>query len=315
MAQAMCKGIVRSGIIRADRIMASDPDGRALAKWEKMGSQVTQCNRKVFDNSDIVVLAVKPNMVRRILREVYPNVSKDHLVISLAAGISIDTLQQELPNGSRVVRMMPNTPALVQSAASVYCRGVNTLPEDGDTVQNLVSTFGICEEMAEKHMDAVTGLSGSGPAFMFMCLEALADGGVKMGLPREVATRLAAQTMIGSAQMVMQTGDHPGELKDSVTSPSGSTISGVFELEKAGFRFALINAVQTSSKRAYEIGLIENYDTASEATYASRDILAYQQAAHITPTQKLKPAVNTNKPNQRTRLRKGRSARRNSTEV
>ncbi|XP_067932520.1 pyrroline-5-carboxylate reductase 2-like isoform X2 [Watersipora subatra] len=240
-----------------------------------MGAKTTQCNRTLAENMEILVLAVKPNMVRKILRDVYPTINKDHLVVSIAAGISIATLQQELPAGSRVVRMMPNTPALVQCGATVFARGANTLPVDGEIIQNIVSTFGICEEMPEKHMDAVTGLSGSGPAFMFMALEALTDGGVKMGLSRESASRLAAQTMIGSAKMVMDTRTHPGELKDSVCSPSGSTISGVFELENAGFRSALLNAVQSASKRAYEIGLTENYDTAIEA---SRDQMAFPKS-------------------------------------
>lgn len=311
MAQAMCKGIVRSGILRAEQIMASDPDGRVLTCWEAMGTRTTQCNRTIVENSDIIVMAVKPNMVRRILTDIYPSITKDHLVISVAAGISIDTMQQTLPAGSRVVRLMSNTPALVQYGATVFSRGPHTLPSDGDLVQNLMSTFGLCEEMAEKHLDAVTGLSGSGPAYMFMCLEALSDGGVKMGLPRETAMRLAAQTMIGSAKMVLESGIHPGELKDSVCSPSGSTMSGVFDLEKSGFRFALINAVQTASKRAYEIGLIENYDTASEATYASKNIAV----SSIQPPHPLVTPSNQ-RSGSRQRVRRGRSRHhRHSTAV
>ncbi|KAH3748515.1 uncharacterized protein LOC127848271 [Dreissena polymorpha] len=255
MAQAMAKGFISAGVIKAEHIFASDTDQRMLHTIQKdLGINTTMDNIEVVTKSDLIVLAVKPNVVSSVLKEVSSTVSKSKIVVSIAAGIPLSAIEKYLPEGSRVIRVMPNTPALVQAAASVLAPGCAASQGDAELVIELLKCIGIAEPGSEKLLDAVTGLSGSGPAYAFMAIEALSDGGVKMGLPRDLAIKLAAQTLLGAAKMVLETGKHPGELKDQVCSPGGTTIAAMHKLEKAGFRAALIDAVEAATLRAKELG-------------------------------------------------------------
>lgn len=255
MAQAMARGFISAGIIQAGNITASDTDPRMLNYMKKdLGVNVTESNKEVVQKSRMIVLAVKPNVVSPVLQEVSNTVSKEKLVVSIAAGIPIADIEKLLPEGSKVIRVMPNTPALVQAAASVLAPGRAVDDNDTELVIELLRCFGIAEPGSEKLLDAVTGLSGSGPAYAFTAIEALSDGGVKMGLPRDLATKLAAQTLLGAAKMVLETGKHPGQLKDEVCSPGGTTIAAMHKLERGGFRASLIDAVEAATLRAKELG-------------------------------------------------------------
>lgn len=189
-----------------------------------------------------------------MLREIEPSVTGEHLLISIAAGVSLARLEANLAEGSRLVRVMPNTPALVGASATGFTPGESAREEDAQLVQRLFSAVGLAFRVKELLLDAVTGLSGSGPAYAYLVIEALSDGGVAMGLPREVATQLAAQTLFGAARMVLETGLHPGELKDMVTSPGGTTIEGLHELEKSAVRAAMINAVRAATEKSRKLG-------------------------------------------------------------
>ncbi|KAL3891381.1 hypothetical protein ACJMK2_003643 [Sinanodonta woodiana] len=254
MAQAMARGLISTGVIKPRNITASDTDPRMLNYIKELGVHITEDNTQVVERSKLIVIAVKPNVVRLVLKDISRVMSADKVLVSIAAGIPISTIEQELPPKTRVIRVMPNTPALVQAAASVLAPGTGVLPGDSELVQELLQCIGICEAGSEKLLDAVTGLSGSGPAYAFAAIEALSDGGVKMGLPRDLAIKLAAQTLLGAAKMVLETKKHPGQLKDEVCSPGGTTITAMHVLEKGGFRGALIDAVEAATLKARELG-------------------------------------------------------------
>ncbi|ESO83212.1 hypothetical protein LOTGIDRAFT_169622 [Lottia gigantea] len=254
MAQALAKGFITSGLVKANNITASDTNPICLQMLKDMGAKTTTHNTDVVNNSNMVIIATKPHIVKKVLNEVSHKVTKDNLFVSIAAGITIDTLEENLPKGTRVVRVMPNTPALVSAGASVVTPGHAANPTDSKMVGELLKSIGIVEEGVETYLDAVTGLSGSGPAYAFVAIEAMSDGGVKMGLPRDLATKLAAQTLLGAAKMVLETGKHPGQLKDEVCSPGGTTIDAIYSLEKAGFRGALIDAVTIATEKAKLLG-------------------------------------------------------------
>ena len=255
MASALAKGFVTSKIVSAKQVLASDvfkPARDAFAS--DVGAGVTDSNLEVLRFANVLVLAVKPNQVVAVLAELKPVFTAKHLLVSIAAGVTIKKLEAALPPGARVIRVMPNTPALVGAGASGYALGTNATAADGELAQRLLSAVGVAFAVKESLLDAVTGLSGSGPAYVFQIIEALSDGGVAAGLPRDVATRLAAQTLLGSAKMVLETGQHPGALKDMVTSPGGTTIEGLHELEKGGVRGALINAVRAATEKSKKLG-------------------------------------------------------------
>lgn len=255
MASALALGFLRSGCVTSDRLIASDTQPAARAAFSAgTGARVTASNQEVVDFADTLILAVKPNQVGGVLNELRPNWNPDrHLLISIAGGITLDRLQSLAP-GVRVIRVMPNTPALVGAGASGYSLGACTAEGDGELAQKLLNSVGIALKVPESLLDAVTGLSGSGPAYAFLMIEALADGGVAAGLPRDIAQQLAAQTLLGSAQMVLATGQHPGALKDAVCSPGGTTIEGIHELERGGVRAALISAVRASAEKSRKLG-------------------------------------------------------------
>ncbi|XP_067118190.1 pyrroline-5-carboxylate reductase 2 isoform X1 [Centruroides vittatus] len=256
MALALAKGFVAAGITKAENIIASSPkdEPSMLEEMKSLGFNTTYENAKVVGDSNVVVLSLKPPVVPKVLSEITGLVTDEHLMISIALGIPIRSLEQMLPRKSRVVRVMPNTPALVMHGMSVFCCGTSTLEIDSTTTSRLLSSVGTCEEVPETLIDAVTGVSGSGPAYIYMAIEALADGGVKMGIPRDLSQKLAAYTVMGAAKMVLETGRHPGALKDDVCSPAGCTIEAVHRLEKSGFRSALIEAVEAATLKSKQTG-------------------------------------------------------------
>jgi len=189
-----------------------------------------------------------------VLGEISNRVTERHLIISIAAGVTLAKLGAALKKDARIVRVMPNTPALVSASASAFSLGKGAKSDDAALAQRIFSAVGVAYQVKESLLDAVTGLSGSGPAYAYLIIEALSDGGVAAGLPRDVATKLAAQTMLGAAKMVLETGQHPGALKDMVTSPGGTTIEGLHELEKGGVRGALVNAVRAAAEKSRKLG-------------------------------------------------------------
>ena len=255
MATALGRGFVQAGLVDRTHVIAADPIPAAREEFARqVGARTTSANVEVMELAQVVVLAVKPGQVKDVLAEVCPHFVDKDLLISIAAGVRLKALEAGLPTGSRVVRVMPNTPALVGASATAYALGAGATAEDGDLVNRLFSAVGVVLAVKEELMDAVTGLSGSGPAFVFMMLEALSDGGVAAGLPRDVSTRLATQTVLGAAKMALETGQHPAALKDMVTSPGGTTIEGVDMLEAAGVRGALMRAVRAAAEKSRRLG-------------------------------------------------------------
>lgn len=255
MASALAKGFIHSGLSNADSIIASDPyESARTAIAKEAGIRTTASNLEVLKAADIIILAVKPDQVNAVLAELKPQFTPKHLLVSIAAGVTLARMEAALPAGARVVRVMPNTPALVGASASAFATGTAASADDAQLVQRLLSSVGVAYAVKESLLDAVTGLSGSGPAYVFLMIEALSDGGVAAGLPRDIATKLAAQTLLGSAKLLLETGHHPGALKDMVTSPGGTTIDGLHELEKGGLRAALINAVRAAADKSKKLG-------------------------------------------------------------
>jgi pyrroline-5-carboxylate reductase len=254
MATALAQGFVRAGLAQPPQVIASDVESAARAQFAAAtGGSTTARNADVLE-ADTVLVAVKPGQVSEVLSEVRPAVQDRHLFVSIAAGITLARLETALPPGARVVRVMPNTPAVVGCSATAFALGTSCPVADGVWVQKLFSSVGIALAVRESLLDAVTGLSGSGPAYGYLMIEALSDGAVAAGLPRDVATRLAAQTLLGAARMVLETGQHPGALKDQVTSPGGTTIEGLHELERAGVRAGLMNAVRAAAEKSKRLG-------------------------------------------------------------
>jgi pyrroline-5-carboxylate reductase len=255
MATALAKGFVNAGLVKKEDVVASDPVEEARTAFAKeLGAKATARNSDVIKFSRVLILAVKPDQTRDVLAEIHSHFSEEHLLLSIAAGVPLTKLESGLPGGARIIRVMPNTPALVGASATAFALGHGARPEDGQLVQRLFSSVGIAYQVKEALLDAVTGLSGSGPAYVFLIIEALSDGGVAAGLPRDVATRLAAQTVLGGAKMLLETGLHPGVLKDMVTSPGGTTVEGLHELEKGKVRSALISAVRAATEKSRRLG-------------------------------------------------------------
>jgi pyrroline-5-carboxylate reductase len=255
MAGALAKGVISAGLVKAPQIRASDPVPAARAAFGKeTGAKAGESNLDVVRFARVLVLAVKPGNVPELLAEIRPAITPEHLLISIAAGVPLAKLEGALGGGGRVIRVMPNTPALVGASATAYALGQAATAEDAALAQRFFSAVGIAFQVKESLLDAVTGLSGSGPAYIYLVIEALSDGGVAAGLPRDVATKLAAQTVLGSAKMVLETGLHPGALKDMVASPGGTTIEGLHELEKGKVRGVLMSAVRAATEKSRKLG-------------------------------------------------------------
>jgi pyrroline-5-carboxylate reductase len=255
MASALVRGLLSSKTLRPDQIRGSDVRADHLLELEKKyGIQTTTSNSELLAWANVVVLAVKPQVIDRVLDQVAGDFNSDTLVISVAAGVPIRSIEARLPDGARVLRAMPNTAAIALAGATGVAPGSRATPEDVQFTQALFDAVGRTVVLDESLIDAVTGLSGSGPAYVMLIIEALADGGVKVGLHRETALLLAAQTVYGSAKLLLETGEHPGRLKDMVTSPGGTAIAGLHTLESGGLRRTLIDAVEVATKRAVELG-------------------------------------------------------------
>ncbi len=256
MATALAAGWAKAGLLDPSRCLAADPVPDARAKFRAAtGITAGEANRAVIDSCDVLVLAVKPQVMGVVLAEAKSSLRPSQLVVSIAAGITLDSLARGLGDTSRLVRVMPNTPCLVGVSATAFAPGTHATPADVEAVARLFGAVGVAFRVPEQLLDAVTGLSGSGPAFAYLFIEALADGGVKCGLPRPVALSLAAQTVMGAAKMVLETGQHPGTLKDAVASPGGTTIAGLHALERGAFRAAAMDAVEAATRRAQELGM------------------------------------------------------------
>ncbi|KAK2162170.1 hypothetical protein LSH36_102g02056 [Paralvinella palmiformis] len=258
MAKALCQGFISTGLINKSEILASDINPSKLKEISRLGVQTTSCNREVVKKNDIVYVAVKPPLVREVLREVSPVVNPSNLFVSIAAGITTKTMEEVLPKGCRVIRVMPNIAVVVQAGACAYTPGTSAKNEDVEVVTQMLTCVGSVEEIPEELMDTVTGLSGNGPAYGFITIQGLADGGVKMGLNREQSTRLAAQLLLGAAKMVLGIDSHPEQMKDEVCSPGGTSIHALHKLEKSGFRAALVDAVEAGTLRSKELGKLFN---------------------------------------------------------
>jgi len=253
MAEALAKGLIDKHIITGDMISCSDPSPARKELFKGFGASPYESNLDVVKNSDVIFIAVKPQYVSVVLNEVRPALTENHTIVSIAAGVTVESLVNAAGPDAHVVRVMPNTPCLVGETAAAMCLGGKADAEDERIVRQMFEAVGKIYTVDEKLLAAVTGLSGSGPAYVFLMIEALADGGVRAGLPRDIAQALAAQTVLGSAKMVLDTGKHPGALKDMVTSPGGTTIAGVHELERSGVRAAFMNAVVSATNRANEL--------------------------------------------------------------
>ena len=254
MGTAWVAGIVRGGVVKAEDVTGVDSKPEALADFVGITGAKAGDSPSDLSECDVVLLCTKPHDVRLALRELAGVAAgRGMLVISIAAGVTLQLLDEWAAEGLRVIRAMPNTPALVGEGASAFCLGKSATREDAARAGLLLGKVGLAMEVPERLMDAVTGLSGSGPAYVYLMIEAMADGGVRCGLPREEALKLATQTVLGAARMVMETGEHPARLKDMVTSPGGTTIAGLAAMESAGVRSALIEAVTAATRRAREL--------------------------------------------------------------
>ena len=255
MATALARGFVRAEMVFPREIIAADPFPAARKNFaSETGAKTSAANLEVASAANVLILATKPDQVAAALAEISGAFTKKHLLISIAAGVTLAKLENNLPAGARVIRVMPNTPALVGAGASAFALGKNATAADGELARKLLSAVGVALPVKESLLDAVTGLSGSGPAYVYQFIEALSDGGVAAGLPRDIATRLAAQTVLGGAKMVLETGQHPGALKDQVTSPGGTTIEGIHELEKGKLRATVMSAVRAATEKSKKLG-------------------------------------------------------------
>jgi pyrroline-5-carboxylate reductase len=255
MATALAKGFVDRGLALPSQLVASDPSPLAAEQFARVtGGRLAADNLQVAAQADCLFLAVKPQQMGEALGQLAGRLTGTHLVVSVAAGVPLATIRQALGEGPRLVRVMPNTPCLIGQGASAYCLGPGATSDDGQLVGKLLEAVGLALEVNEKLLDAVTGLSGSGPAFVYLMIEALSDGGVRMGLPRDVSLALAAQTVRGAAELVLTSAQHPAVLKDQVASPGGTTIAGLQVLETAAVRGALMAAVEAATRRSAELG-------------------------------------------------------------
>ncbi len=255
MAEALIRGLTVSGAVPPAQVRAS---GRRLDRVTRVAARygivAAANNVECVKDATIVVLAVKPQLLNGVLVSLAADIPRGALVLSVAAGVTTTTIENHLGPGARVVRAMPNTAAMVGQSATAVAGGAHASDEDIEIARTVFAAVGRVVVVDEVHLDAVTGLSGSGPAYIFLIIEALSDAGVKVGLSREVALELSAQTLMGSARMLLETGEHPGRLKDQVTSPGGTAIAGLHTLEAGGLRTTLINAVEAATKRARELG-------------------------------------------------------------
>jgi len=266
MAFAMIRGFINQKMVAPQQIIASDIDAGSRESIRQLGAAVTPCNKETATKSDILFLSVKPQIISKVLSEIKPVLSDRTLVISVAAGVEISTIQGVLGENVRVIRVMPNTPMLIGKGASGFARGPNVTDCDIRVAKGFLDSVGLSMETSESSLDAVTGVSGSGPSYALTLVEAMADGGVKMGLSRQVALTLAAQTVAGAAEMYLATRHHPAAMRDEIVSPAGTTAHANHALEKGGFRNTVVNAVEAATLRSIELSkLAASASSASES--------------------------------------------------
>ncbi len=254
LGEGLLSGMLGSQLIPVERVEATvaEPE-RAEFLVEKYGVKAHLHNVQAVKGADLVLIAVKPQQVKEVLREVKNVLRKDAVIISAAASVTTALIERELGHPLHVVRAMPNTPCLIRHGMTALAPGTHATPDDVALAREIFGAMGRTVVVDEKHMDAITGLSASGPAYVYLIIESLAEGGVKLGLPRELSTELSAQTLLGAASLVLQTGEHPAKLKDMVTTPAGCTIDGLLELEEGGLRVTLIKAVVRAAHRAKQL--------------------------------------------------------------
>jgi len=255
MAQAMIGGIVKSNLVSCEKVIASNRSDKSLNKVKKeYNILVTKDNVEVAKVSDIVILAIKPYKYFEVIDEIKPYLKKDVVIVTIAAGITLEDMSNTLGDAAKIIRSMPNTPALVGEGMSALCANKNITKEELQDVVKVFESFGKIEILEENLIDVVPAISGSSPAYVYMFIEALGDGAVLQGMPREKAYKMAAQAVLGAAKMVLETGEHPGKLKDDVCSPGGTTIEAVYTLEKNNFRAAVISAMESCTEKAIKMG-------------------------------------------------------------
>lgn len=254
MAEALIRGLIGAGVDPGNIGASAPRSERTDLLADRYGIRTTTDNTELASHSSILVFAVKPQILGRVALEVRDHIVDGALVVSVAAGVRVAVIEQRLRPDARVVRAMPNTPALVGAASTAIAGGSHATAEDIALVRFIFDAVGITSILDEEQLDAVTGLAGSGPAYIFLIIEALTDAGVKVGLSRRNAQRMAAQTVMGSAKLLLDTDGHPGQLKDMVTSPGGTAIAGLHTLEAGGLRTTLISAVESATQRSRELG-------------------------------------------------------------
>ncbi len=254
MGETLSCSMLDAGVVSKDQIIAADRHAERLAYIaEKYGIETTTENKQAVKEADIVLLCVKPQAVDAVLEDIGQVLNEEQLVISIVASLTTQHIEKKLKHNVPVVRVMPNTPCLIRKGMTGICPGKYADDNHVGYAENIFNEVGRTLRIEEKHLDAVTGLSASGPAFIYVIIESMAEGGVKVGLPRDIATELAAQTVLGSASMVLETGNHPALLKDAVTTPAGCTIDGLMELEEGGLRVTLIKTIVKATERAREL--------------------------------------------------------------
>ncbi len=255
MGEALIAGLTQSGLLTAKEVFFFEPRAdRSQFLQHKFGVGSMKDNRQLINQAKTVILAVKPQSIPEVMEEIAPLARPNHLIISICAGVSLDYLQSFFNFPMRLIRAMPNTPALIQKGATALAPSAKAKPEDISAAEKIFQALGTTVIVKEVQMDAVTGLSGSGPAYIFAVIEALAAGGVKEGLPQDVALALTTQTVLGAASLIQVTGKHPAALRDQVSTPGGTTMAGLYALEEGGLRLALMNAVIAATRRSRELG-------------------------------------------------------------
>jgi pyrroline-5-carboxylate reductase len=255
IGSAIARGVIGAGLTAKENVMASDvSEALRQAAGDELGIKVSADNATLCDFADIVILAVKPQIVDSVAREIAKKLGAKKLLVSVAAGVPLARIEAGLAQGARVVRVMPNIACVVGAGAAGYAGGAHATAADLEKVGAILNSFGVGMAVEEKYLDAVTGLSGSGPAYVYLFMEALADGGVQVGLARDVALKLAVQTVYGAAKMALEANKHLGELKDEVTSPGGTTIAGLYAMEQKGFHGTVMEAVVSATRRSQELG-------------------------------------------------------------
>ncbi|KAM4029473.1 pyrroline-5-carboxylate reductase 3 isoform 1-T1 [Anomaloglossus baeobatrachus] len=253
MARGVLGGLIISGKVPAQNISVSAPSDSNLHYFRDRGCQTSHSNLAVLYEADIVFLATKPHVIPQVLMEIASAITPQQVIVSMAAGLSLRTLEKLVPDGVRILRMCPNLPCVIQEGSVVFSRGSCAGQQEADMLKGLLSVCGMCEEVPESYIDIHTGLSGSGVAYVYLFAEALTEGAVKMGMPSAVSSRIAAQTLLGAAKMILETGEHPAKLRYDVCTPGGTTIHGLHELEKGGLKATVMNAVEAATKRAKEL--------------------------------------------------------------